>query len=185
MSRGKSICRILKQIRQQVAADNDIELVIKECHFQGECQGTCPRCEAEVAYLERELEKRRMLGKVVTIGGLAGLTLMAPSCTFPTAGDPLPPEREDNDSLILLTTQMDIPVGMQVQIEYRASDSTAIEWFSSDAHVASVDSTGLVSALREGQATILARLGEIFQYCRITVVDEGLIQGSAEEEPVE
>ena len=33
--------------------------------------GTCPKCEAEVRYLERELEKRQRLGKAVAIAGLS------------------------------------------------------------------------------------------------------------------
>lgn len=45
---GKSKCKILKQIRQQIAAENNIEFVTAECRFQGECAGTCPKCEAEV-----------------------------------------------------------------------------------------------------------------------------------------
>ena len=59
--RGKEKCRILKQIRAEIAAQNDIDLVIEECTHKGECRGTCPRCESEVRYLERELEKRRAL----------------------------------------------------------------------------------------------------------------------------
>lgn len=71
MTRGKKICKILKEIRQQIAEKNDIEYITSECTFQGECQGTCPKCEAEVRYLENELRKRRQLGKVVVIAGVS------------------------------------------------------------------------------------------------------------------
>lgn len=71
MPRGKQTCKILKEIRKQIAAENDIELVIGECTYQGDCLGTCPKCEAEVRYLERELEKRQRLGKAVAIAGLS------------------------------------------------------------------------------------------------------------------
>ena len=60
MKRGKQTCKILKEIRKQIAAENDIKLVIEECTYQGDCLGTCPKCEAEVRYLERELEKRQL-----------------------------------------------------------------------------------------------------------------------------
>ena len=60
---GKEKCRLLKQIRAQIAAENDIDLVIEECTHKGECRGTCPRCESEVRYLEAELEKRRRMAK--------------------------------------------------------------------------------------------------------------------------
>ena len=71
MPKGKRTCKILKEIRKQIAAENDIELVISECTYQGDCLGTCPKCEAEVRYLERELEKRQRLGKAVAIAGLS------------------------------------------------------------------------------------------------------------------
>lgn len=78
---GKKKCKILKQIRQQIALNNDIEYVVEECPFQGECKGTCPRCEEEVRYLERELEKRRKAGKVVVIAGVAAsLAIGTASC---------------------------------------------------------------------------------------------------------
>ena len=78
MSRGKQTCKILKEIRKQIAAENDIELITSECTYQGDCLGTCPKCEAEVRYLERELEKRQRLGKAAIVAGLS-VGLMASS----------------------------------------------------------------------------------------------------------
>ena len=46
-------------------------MVIEECTYQGDCLGTCPKCEAEVRYLERELEKRQRLGKAAVVAGLS------------------------------------------------------------------------------------------------------------------
>ena len=71
MKRGKQTCKILKEIRKQIAAENDIKLVIEECTYQGDCLGTCPKCEAEVRYLERELEKRQRMGKAAMVAGLS------------------------------------------------------------------------------------------------------------------
>ena len=68
---GKEICNELKAVRRSIAEENGIPLEIKECSYKGECRGTCPRCEAEMQYLERELEKRLRLGKVATVAGLA------------------------------------------------------------------------------------------------------------------
>ena len=48
MARGKQTCKILKEIRQQIAEANDIEFITSECQYQGDCLGTCPKCEAEV-----------------------------------------------------------------------------------------------------------------------------------------
>ena len=71
MAKGKQTCKILKEIRKQIAEENDIHLVIEECTYQGDCLGTCPKCEAEVRYLERELEKRQRMGKAAVIAGLS------------------------------------------------------------------------------------------------------------------
>lgn len=87
MARGKRTCRILKEIRRQIAEANDIEFVTSECKFQGDCLGTCPKCEAEVRYLEEQLERRRMLGKAVLLAGISMnvLTSNAMTAVAPTA----------------------------------------------------------------------------------------------------
>lgn len=71
MSRGKSTCRILKEIRRQIAEANDIEFITSECRYQGDCPGTCPKCEAEVRYLEEHLERRRTAGKTIALAGIS------------------------------------------------------------------------------------------------------------------
>ena len=85
MTRGKKTCRILKEIRKQIAEKNDIEYVTSECTFQWECEGTCPKCESELRYLENELNKRRQLGKVVAIAGISlGLASTFSACNSPS-----------------------------------------------------------------------------------------------------
>ena len=87
MARGKQTCKILKEIRKQIAEENDIELVTSECTYQGDCLGTCPKCEAEVRYLERELEKRQRMGKAAVFAGMTiGTAITAAAC-----GPLLPP----------------------------------------------------------------------------------------------
>ena len=71
MARGKRTCRILKEIRRQIAEANDIEYVVEECQYMGDCKGTCPKCEAEVRYLEEQLHQRQILGKAVMVAGLS------------------------------------------------------------------------------------------------------------------
>ena len=78
MTRGKSICNVLKTIRTQIAKANEIKYEPCECHHTGECRGTCPACEAEVRYIERQLDIRRQLGKAVTIIGIsAGMAALS------------------------------------------------------------------------------------------------------------
>ena len=73
---GKSKCKILKQIRQQIAAENDISYVVSECKHQGDCLGTCPKCEAEVRYLEEELHKKQLMCKKVAVAGVAAAIML-------------------------------------------------------------------------------------------------------------
>ncbi len=81
--KGKDKCKILKELRAQIAAANDIEWVTENCTHKGECRGTCPKCEAEVAMLERALERRKALGKTVAVTGLAvGMMVTSTSCSM-------------------------------------------------------------------------------------------------------
>lgn len=95
MPKGKQTCKILKEIRKQIAAENDIELITSECTHKGDCAGTCPKCEAEVRYLERELEKRQRMGKAAVFAGMTiGTAITAAACgplIQPTAGMPMDP----------------------------------------------------------------------------------------------
>lgn len=78
MVRGKQTCKILKEIRRQIAEANDIEFVTSECRYKGDCFGTCPKCEAEVRYLEQQLRVRSLAGKAVALAGIsAGIMLMS------------------------------------------------------------------------------------------------------------
>ena len=91
---GKSKCKVLKDIRKKIAEANDIAYVTSECKYQGECAGTCPKCEAEVRYLEEELAKQKSLGKIVAVAGIAATLVVASAgcdLTIPnqTAGAPL------------------------------------------------------------------------------------------------
>ena len=59
-----------------MAAANGIDWEIPECTFEGECPGTCPRCESEVRQLESELSRRKSLSqRVAVLGVAAGLAL--------------------------------------------------------------------------------------------------------------
>lgn len=93
MNKGKEICDKLKEIRLKIAEENGIPLEEHECNFQGNCIGTCPRCEAEAQYLEQELSRRHKLGKAAI---LAGISLSIASCTV--EGDIENPYTNNEDS---------------------------------------------------------------------------------------
>lgn len=68
---GKNKCKILKEIRKKIADENEIPFVTSECKYKGACKGTCPKCEAELVYLELELQKRQQAGKRIAVAGIA------------------------------------------------------------------------------------------------------------------
>ena len=90
MSRGKDICKRLKDVRCEIARANGIEFVTSECSFKGECTGTCPKCEAEVRYLEQQLSLRRRAGKAVTVAGIAASMFLAYAPAMAAVPEPVP-----------------------------------------------------------------------------------------------
>lgn len=100
---GKEKCRILKEIRAQIARENDIEWVVAECKHKGNCKGTCPKCEGEVRELEEALARREAAGKKVALVGVSAAVSLAVTGCFspifsstagvdmPLQGEPLPP----------------------------------------------------------------------------------------------
>ena len=106
MAKGKNTCRILKEIRKQIAEANDIEFVTEECRYKGDCLGTCPKCEAEVKYLEEQLQQRRKLGKAVAVVGVSlGLSLSASAMPLanaqelPQMNDSTPQVQQDGTTI--------------------------------------------------------------------------------------
>lgn len=102
--KGKERCRILKEIRQRIADENGIEFVTSECKHKGDCRGTCPKCESEVIYLERELAKRQRLGKSIAVAGIAAtMVFSATACTDPDPielGGDIPYVENETDGII-------------------------------------------------------------------------------------
>ena len=71
MTKGRSTCKLLKDIRQQIADANGISYRPIECHHKGDCAGTCPACEEEIRYLERELKACKGNGFGMKVAGIA------------------------------------------------------------------------------------------------------------------
>ena len=71
MAKGKSTCKLLKSIRQQIADANGISYQPIECDHKGDCAGTCPACEEEIRYLEGELKARKGNGFGMKVAGIA------------------------------------------------------------------------------------------------------------------
>ena len=55
---GKEKCKYLKELRAAVAAAYKINgFEYKECEFKGDCNGTCPACDAEAQLLYQKLQE--------------------------------------------------------------------------------------------------------------------------------
>ena len=76
---GKEKCAELKEIRRKMANKLGIDLHQRECTYEGECTGTCPKCKAEELQLNKELFKR----KAAVVGATAFTALSLTACTNP------------------------------------------------------------------------------------------------------
>ena len=54
-SDGKLVCTVLKKMRKQIIELNGLDVVVEDCDYQGECAGTCPKCELEVSQVEKQM----------------------------------------------------------------------------------------------------------------------------------
>ena len=70
MEKGKRICQALKELRKRIADANNIPFEMEECTHQGDCSGTCPKCESELRYLMDSIDKREQEGKPVVLDGI-------------------------------------------------------------------------------------------------------------------
>lgn len=98
MRQGKHICETLKGIRREIAEANEIDYNPTECTHEGDCAGTCPKCESETRWLEKQLRARQALGKAVTIAGLSVALGAMSSCSpkiFQPDGMVMPPPEND------------------------------------------------------------------------------------------
>ena len=141
MAKGKRTCKILKEIRRQIAEANDIEYVVEECQYKGDCLGTCPKCEAEVRYLEEQLHQRQLLSKAAMVAGISAGLLTIGSCGNEMYAQvsnleegvvmkggkeaiPIPPIKETEEKVFGLVEQMPCFPGGQANLMKFLSENT-------------------------------------------------------------
>lgn len=78
---GREKCELLNNIRKRIAEKNDIDFVIYDCTFEGDCTGTCPKCESEIKYLEDELIRKQESGEKININGIFSAEEYKPKCS--------------------------------------------------------------------------------------------------------
>ena len=80
---GKEKCRLLRQIRREIAETNQISYFPTECTYLGDdCKGTCPMCEAEARYLDKKLNEKVAKGEAITVSGISLNTFQAAAPTI-------------------------------------------------------------------------------------------------------
>ena len=93
---GRDKCELLNEIRLKIALKNNIEFNIEECTYEGDCTGTCPKCESELEYLEMELKKKQANGEKIELEGIFTLNETEPTevgepvAIFDTFGSSIP-----------------------------------------------------------------------------------------------
>ncbi|MCR5498269.1 MAG: TonB family protein [Paludibacteraceae bacterium] len=103
MAKGKSVCEYLKGIRRQIAKANGIDYSPIHCTHKGDCAGTCPACEQEREYLERQLSARQKMGAPIKIIGLSMALASGSACSSGPSSPANPSERNPNlDDTVLL-----------------------------------------------------------------------------------
>lgn len=125
MGKGKDLCDTLKAVRKAVADANGIEYVPGKCTNDGECSGTCPACEAEVRYIERELNFRRLAGKAVTVAGIAIGAASFAACS----SDKLSVDGQNNSSVQMPNQNKLFGVVSETQPSFPGGEAALMKYF--------------------------------------------------------
>lgn len=56
--KGKDKCNFLKLVRKDIAERYGLNYTSSECTYEGDCSGTCPKCDAELKELQEQLDAR-------------------------------------------------------------------------------------------------------------------------------
>ncbi len=54
---GREVCAYLRNLRNDLAKANNIPFESEPCDFEGDCAGTCEKCDREATFLRDELSK--------------------------------------------------------------------------------------------------------------------------------
>ena len=69
MKRGKQTCKILKDIRRQIAEANDIEFITSECQYQGDCLGLVPSAKPKYVIWNNSWNVNDYVSSVLCLNG--------------------------------------------------------------------------------------------------------------------
>ncbi len=153
MAQGKQTCKILKNIRRQIAKVNDIEFVTSECRYKGDCLGTCPKCESEVRYLEHQLRKRQLMGKAVVLAGISAGMIAFSGCGSSSDQKANDSDRLQGEPTELLQGAMILDCEEEEEGEIEAVDSVFDSSGIKEGEIDSVDKGTISAANQERKST--------------------------------
>ena len=58
MIKGKDKCAFLRLVRADIADKYGLDYAPAECKHKGDCSGTCPKCDAELKFIQEQLDER-------------------------------------------------------------------------------------------------------------------------------
>lgn len=126
MKYEKKVCQSLKVVRKQIADANEIAYEITECPHQGDCPGTCPKCESELRYIENQLNIRRAAGKAISLVGLS----LGISTAFAINGEAM---TIPQDSITNQTDKEDVLMGIvEQQPAFRGGETALMEFIKNN-----------------------------------------------------
>ncbi len=118
MNKHREKCDHLKEIRKNMADELGIELNQTVCTYEGECKGTCPKCQQEEQKLSKALLKGTVvaasatviltgcsIGPVVTEGAVDAIK--PPAYTEELDGDVALPEELDDITGLISETELE------------------------------------------------------------------------------
>lgn len=99
MEKGKRICQALRELRKRIADANNIPFEMEECTHEGDCPGTCPKCESEVRYLMDSIVQLELKGTPVVIDGIMSEDELCKAFSITSAEQDLSEKPEDMETM--------------------------------------------------------------------------------------
>lgn len=131
---GKRKCEVLKDIRRKIAESEGIKYAPAKCNHEGDCPGTCPRCEAEVEYLEKEIARKHgrsfRPAAAAVVGGLLTASMVSSciGCGPTPLGGEMPPEPLKGDIICPVELVDSSMIGQERSIPVCIEEGDSVRW---------------------------------------------------------
>ena len=129
MDAGRRKCSALKEVRARLADVLGVELNQRECSFEGECSGTCPKCRQEEGILNKALLSKGLLaaGAVGVAVGLTGCSMKDFNPKYLMVGIENGRAEEDPNELTGIAGLADVRPARETEEDFVLSGDVAIE----------------------------------------------------------